>query len=68
MEEMKLPGGRSWGKILHPKLSLFPTTLTHNTETLAGPNNTGQDVSEDGGVLALPLLETVPFSPTLRPY
>lgn len=70
MEEMKLPGGRSLGKILHPKLILLPTTLTHDTETMAGPNNTGQ--GEDGGALANPILqeilETVPFSPTLRTY
>lgn len=55
------------GKILHPKLILLPTTLTHDTETMAA--QTIQDESKDGGVLAIPLLhETVPFSPTLRTY
>jgi hypothetical protein len=67
MTEMKLPGRRSLGKILHPKLILLPTTLTHDTETMAA--QTIQDESKDGGVLAIPLLhETVPFSPTLRTY
>lgn len=55
-EEMRLPVGRNLGKILHPKLILFPATLTHDTETLGGPAIQGG--TKDGGSRAIPLSQS----------
>lgn len=66
MEEMKLPVGRSLGKILHSKLiTLTQTQKQQQAQTVP-------DGSEDGDAFAIPLLQVIleraPFCPTLQPY